>query len=756
MRKVKRYLSGIIAILLLIASIPMNVFASAETVIVSQPEDQYVSIGGTATFTVEAMGDNLSYQWMFSNNGGESWTKSGAASAKTASYSFAASQAHDGRMFKCQVTGASGTVVSDIATLHIGTQGGSEILIVTQPLDQYGYAGNTVVFTVEATGENLAYQWLFSDDGGNNWTRSGAASAKTASYSFTASKAHNGRMFKCQITGANGTVISDIATFHIGTLIDKQPIDQNVEAGDTATFTIEATGENLTYQWYFSNNGGESWTKSGAASAKTASYLFAASQAHDGRMFKCQVTGTYGTVMSEVATLHIQEAIETVIETQPEDQYVKEGDTATFTVEAIGDNLTYQWLFSNNGGESWTKSGAASAKTASYSFTASQAHDGRMFKCQIKNSSGDIVTSEIAQLYLVDNQYTVTYDAGEGVFPDGSHTFINMTEQGPYYVECYDANGAILEPTREGYDFRGWKYNNRYRAYIKVLSDVTLVADWVAVYPVSYDANGGHFEYDFDGNDSWMIDAGYYINDTNDVLTMAHEAEIFYIPDYIQPYREGYNFIGWKLDGVGVSRVNVTGPKTLVAEWEQAIEVTYDANGGYWQFGDEERFYMHSEYQPAGYYLFGWHEPEHDSDEDGHEYRFDGWMIGNKRANGTNLTGPITVKAKWVKRLNITYDANGGYWEDSEENVREYTRVEQVDIGNGTWIGNATPENDDPSLVFLGWSTLEDAVCGNYGFGIDSVQGDLVYYAIWGVKDCIITLDGNGGNLSMNYKPYPT
>ena len=448
MRKVKRYLSGIIAILLLIASIPMNVFASAETVIVSQPEDQYVSIGGTATFTVEAMGDNLSYQWMFSNNGGESWTKSGAASAKTASYSFAASQAHDGRMFKCQVTGASGTVVSDIATLHIGTQGGSEILIVTQPLDQYGYAGNTVVFTVEATGENLAYQWLFSDDGGNNWTRSGAASAKTASYSFTASKAHNGRMFKCQITGANGTVISDIATFHIGTLIDKQPIDQNVEAGDTATFTIEATGENLTYQWYFSNNGGESWTKSGAASAKTASYLFAASQAHDGRMFKCQVTGTYGTVMSEVATLHIQEAIETVIETQPEDQYVKEGDTATFTVEAIGDNLTYQWLFSNNGGESWTKSGAASAKTASYSFTASQAHDGRMFKCQIKNSSGDIVTSEIAQLYLVDNQYTVTYDAGEGVFPDGSHTFINMTEQGPYYVECYDANGAIIEPTR--------------------------------------------------------------------------------------------------------------------------------------------------------------------------------------------------------------------------------------------------------------------------------------------------------------------
>ncbi|MBR5066177.1 MAG: hypothetical protein IKX08_00870 [Lachnospiraceae bacterium] len=64
MRKVKRYFSGIIAILLLVASIPMNVFGATTLAITTQPVSQVVLDGKTVGFSVVATGAT-SYQWQY-------------------------------------------------------------------------------------------------------------------------------------------------------------------------------------------------------------------------------------------------------------------------------------------------------------------------------------------------------------------------------------------------------------------------------------------------------------------------------------------------------------------------------------------------------------------------------------------------------------------------------------------------------------------------------------------------------------------
>ncbi len=793
MRKVKRYLSGIIAIILLIASIPMNVFASENFAITLQPENQFVEAGETATFSVGAIGEGLTYQWMFSSDGGESWVNSGAVSAKTESYSFTTLKSQDGRLFKCVIKNALGTqITSEIALLRIG----KIPTISIQPIDQNVEAGNVATFTVGAAGEGLTYQWFFSNNGGESWTKSGAESAKTSSYSFSASKSQDGRMFKCQVSNLYGTVVSETATLHIGkqeiaeTVIVSQPADQYVEAGETATFSVEATGENLTYQWFFSNNGGESWTKSGAASAKTASYSFVASKSQNGRVFKCQVTGTGGTIETELAYLNILAPASII--SQPEDQYVEVGETATFSVEATGENLAYQWFFSNNGGESWTKSGAASAKTANYSFVTVKSQNGRLFKCQITNSLGEILTSEIAQLYIVEPYFTITFDAGEGEFYDGIKQLTNTAERGSYGVTLYAANGDVVEPTRANYNFVGWKYKNRLARTIYVSSDITVYAEWEPQYQITYNANGGFFSIEArENSQNW----GFDYDEVANTMTSYQNAGTYFTYDWLEPQRNGYYFKGWKLGTAYVRGVTVNASvpiAVLYADWGVAQgHVTYDANGGYWQFNEnEEPFTETTFYQPLGIYYLGWHEPIREG------YEFLGWTVNGENVKSVELTedhNEITVCAHWRINHNVTYDANGGYFVDYFYNDAYYHRDECVifngdfyrcisnEVQPGDWNSSDWEEIsiDDLDEVrvnsewpgcywvgsvqepwregyeFLGWSTVDYAQRGDRGYEIN-LQGDCTFYATWGKSDLTITYDANGGLLDIDGVDYET
>src|SRR5204862_8363192 len=120
--------------------------------------------------------------------------------------------------------------------------------ITTQPASQMVVAGQTATFTVTATGTApLSYQWQ------KNGTAIGAATA--ASYTTPATTASDdGDQFTVVVSNAAGSVTSSAARLPVvaafgPALITSQPASQTVTAGQTATFTVTATGTApLSYQ----------------------------------------------------------------------------------------------------------------------------------------------------------------------------------------------------------------------------------------------------------------------------------------------------------------------------------------------------------------------------------------------------------------------------------------------------------------------------------------------------------------------------
>src|SRR5258706_981822 len=113
--------------------------------------------------------------------------------------------------------------------------------------------------------------------------------------------------------------------------ITTQPASQTVTAGQTASFNLAATGTApLSYQWQ--TNGAN------IAGATSASYTTPVTTTADsGSTFRAVVTNTAGTVTSAAATLTVNAAaVAPTITTQPVNQTVTAGQTASFAVVAAG------------------------------------------------------------------------------------------------------------------------------------------------------------------------------------------------------------------------------------------------------------------------------------------------------------------------------------------------------------------------------------------------------------------------------------
>ena len=259
--------------------------------------------------------------------------------------------------------------------------------------------GNPTSFSIAGTISPLA--------GGNGatLTLSGAASAtatadSAGNYTFTGLAngtytivpSHAGFTFtpssqSMTVNGANVAGMNFTANgATVAPTITTPPANQTVAAGQTATFTVVAGGTApLSYQWQ----------KNGAniTGATSASYTTPITTTADsGSAFAVVVTNTAGTVTSAAATLTVTAAaVAPTITTQPANQTVTAGQTATFTVVAAGAApLTYQWQ----------KNGAnlTGATSASYTTPATTTADsGSTFRVVVANTAGT-VTSAAATL----------------------------------------------------------------------------------------------------------------------------------------------------------------------------------------------------------------------------------------------------------------------------------------------------------------------------------------------------------------------
>ena len=352
--------------------------AAIAPAITTQPGNQTVTAGQTATFGVAATGTApLSYQWK----------KNGAniSGATSASYTTpATTTADNGSTFVVAVSNTAGTATSTAATLTVSAAAIAPA-ITTQPGNQTVTAGQTATFGVAATGTApLSYQW--KKNGAN------ISGATSASYTTPATTtADNGSTFVVAVSNTAGTATSTAATLTVSAAaiapaITTQPGNQTVTAGQTATFGVAATGTApLSYQW----------KKNGAniSGATSASYTTpATTTADNGSTFVVAVSNTAGTATSTAATLTVSAAaIAPAITTQPGNQTVTAGQTATFGVAATGTApLSYQWK----------KNGAniSGATSASYTTPATTTADnGSTFVVAVSNTAGT-ATSTAATL----------------------------------------------------------------------------------------------------------------------------------------------------------------------------------------------------------------------------------------------------------------------------------------------------------------------------------------------------------------------
>lgn len=177
---------------------------ACDIVITVQPADYEGAVGDMATFTVEVTGDNLSYRWQYSNDGGETWQNSWSDGYSTETLTVEMRAYRIGQLYRCVISNTAGEeVISDAATL---VQKTSVIEILAQPENVTCTAGETVKFTVHAAGEGLKYRWYRSADG-ETWAMTWLTGYNTAELSFLANTSRAGYAYKCVITDADGNTL---------------------------------------------------------------------------------------------------------------------------------------------------------------------------------------------------------------------------------------------------------------------------------------------------------------------------------------------------------------------------------------------------------------------------------------------------------------------------------------------------------------------------------------------------------------------
>lgn len=387
----------------------LTVTVAKPAVELTSSSDVSVNVEADVTFTVSATGTGLSYQWYRAMGNGAAAPIAGAtASSYTRQH---VTLEDSGSVYCCVVTDvASQTATSAQAKLTVNAV---NPVMVKQPASQTVVLGSTATFTAEAStateNKTLTYQW-YTRTGDGAWTE--IAGATGSSYTTPAATlGDRGAAFKCRISNAYGAVESETATLAV-TLpemqLTKQPASQSIFEGEQATFAVEATGAELTYQWYRKQSG----DFAPIAGATEATYTTeAVALTDDQSQFMCQVTDADGNKLSsDAATLTVSvkpaDLVDLEIVTQPAAEDTKPGERVTLTVEAKGNGrVSYQWYADYQDGKGWQPIPGA-AENSYTTPTLSAASDGWQYKCLVTDEATLQAESEVATLRVIADEPT--------------------------------------------------------------------------------------------------------------------------------------------------------------------------------------------------------------------------------------------------------------------------------------------------------------------------------------------------------------
>ncbi len=478
---------------------------SGAPVIVTQPAGTTVLQGQTATFSVVATGNPTpTYQWR----------KGGAAiaGATTATLTLANAQPAATGAYDVVVTNAAGSITSNTVALSVSVAPA----ITTQPVGATVNPGQTVTFTVAATGTPApTYQWrkasaTISGATNSSLTLANVQTNSAGGYDVVASNSVG------SVTSATATLAVTLPV-NVAPAITTQPVSATVDPGQTATFTVIATGTPApAYQWRKA-----SVTISGATNA---SLTLTNVQVSDAGNYDVVVTNPGGSIASSAVTLTVN--VPPTITTQPQSATVVLGGSATFSVVATGSPApTYQWR----------KTGTAlSGKTdATLTWPFVQAADAGNYDVVATNSAGSATSNSATLTVNASTNATITlsnlyqtYDGTPRIVtattaPSGLSVSITYdgSSTAPTNASTYSVFATVTSPGYQG-ETSGTLVVSKKPSTI-TLSNLVQVYDGNPKSPAATtNPSGLAVNFTFDGNPSPPSAPGDYvltatINDTN-------------------------------------------------------------------------------------------------------------------------------------------------------------------------------------------------------------------------------------------------
>ena len=201
------------------------------------------------------------------------------------------------------------------------------------------------------------------------------------------------------------------------------------------------------------------------------------------------------------------------------------------------------------------------------------------------------------------------------VLNGGENNSSNPTSFNPSYLPI-----KLYEATKAGYVFGGWKLNDQviFELPQGIVDDITLEAVWEqSNYNITYNLDGG------ENNSSNQ--------NTYDVTKLPTKLA--------NPTKDGYKFIGWKLNGKEVNEIpeGTKGDITLEAVWENSVyNITYNLDGG------ENNSSNPTKYDSEKL-------PQKLTNPTKEGYDFAGWKLNGKVVDEIpeGTTGDITLEATW-------------------------------------------------------------------------------------------------------------
>ena len=271
----------------------------------------------------------------------------------------------------------------------------------------------------------------------------------------------------------------------------------------------------------------------------------------------------------------------------------------------------------------------------------------------------------------------------------------------------------LTNTEKEGFVFLGWtleKGNTDYILDTKGLnSDVTLYAN--------FEKKGFKVEYDLDGGD------------LNNLITSIEYGSELVLNN---PEKEGYTFIGWKLnDGESfITKIDkVESDITLKAYYQlTSYKITYDLDGGVIESQVElpkeitylETLVLSSPYK-EGYKFLGWSTKPNETTD----------FIKLIK----NISSDITIYANYKKMIyTISYDLDGGVLDNL---------ITEAEYGVTVELGKPVKEG----YIFLGWNINNSY---SYYEKIESIKEDCELLAVFEEINSKVTFNLNESTVNID------